>query len=119
MTYCDTVVCDLSFSLRLKRSVDILIFNPPYVVTPPDEMEGNGISISWAGGKDGREVVDRFLPAVDDLLSPTGIFFLVAIEENKPLGIIRSMSSRGFRGEVAWKERCGIEVLYVLCFFRS
>ncbi len=55
---------DLVSSLRLRGLVDLLLFNPPYVVTPPEEMEGCGISISWAGGRDGRQVIDRFLPQV-------------------------------------------------------
>ncbi len=37
--------------------LDIIIFNPPYVVTPPGELESaqqmKGIEASWAGGEDG------------------------------------------------------------------
>ena len=53
-----TKIVQTSFAdcLVLEGQVNVLLFNPPYVVTPPDEMEGCGISISWAGGKRGREV---------------------------------------------------------------
>ena len=50
----DVVRTDLAGSLRLSGKVDLLLFNPPYVATPREEMEGSGISISWAGGVDGR-----------------------------------------------------------------
>ena len=41
-----------------------------------------GIEASWAGGEKGREVMDRFLPHVHQLLSPRGLFYLIIIKEN-------------------------------------
>jgi release factor glutamine methyltransferase len=41
--------------------VDILVWNPPYVPTPSEEVHTAGITQSWAGGIDGREIVDKFL----------------------------------------------------------
>ncbi len=49
---------------RLFESVDILIFNPPYVVTPPEEVGSHSIEAAWAGGIDGRQVTDRLMPLI-------------------------------------------------------
>ena len=64
---------------RMAGQADILVFNPPYVVTSSDEVVFNPeiitslsdpatdrlIAASWAGGVAGREVVDRFWPTLD------------------------------------------------------
>ena len=116
----DIIVTSLSSGMRLKGCVDVLLFNPPYVVTPDEEMEGDGISISWAGGKDGRIVIDQFLKFVPDLLSPKGVLFLVLIEENKPQEVIQILKNMyGLSGSVVAKERCGIEILYILLVRRA
>ncbi|KAJ3327308.1 HemK methyltransferase member 2 [Blyttiomyces sp. JEL0837] len=69
---------------RLRNKVDVLLFNPPYVVTPSSEVGSKGIEAAWAGGIDGREVLDQFLPQIAQLLSPTGAFYLVTIRDNRP-----------------------------------
>lgn len=47
---------------------DVVVFNPPYVPTSAEELDaavaGGGIEASWAGGADGRVVIDRFLAVV-------------------------------------------------------
>lgn len=51
------------------------------------------------------------------LLSPTGVFYLVAVAENKPLDIISRMRTEyGLAGEVVLKRRAGGELLYILRF---
>lgn len=71
---------------QMAGKVDLLVFNPPYVVTPDEEVERKDIATAWAGGKNGRRVIDRLLPMIPTLLSNGGVAFMVVIPENKPQG---------------------------------
>ncbi|KAF6120514.1 N-6 adenine-specific DNA methyltransferase 1 [Phyllostomus discolor] len=103
----------------MKEKVDLLVFNPPYVVTPSEEVGSHGIEAAWAGGRNGREVMDRFFPVVPDLLSPRGLFYLVTIKENNPEEILRTMRMKGLQGTAALSRRAGREMLSVLRFAKS
>ncbi|XP_014681571.1 PREDICTED: hemK methyltransferase family member 2-like isoform X1 [Priapulus caudatus] len=104
---------------RLQEKVDILLFNPPYVVTPSDEVGGRGIEASWAGGTNGREVTDRLLPLIGKLLSRTGLFYLVIIKENIQDEIEEEMRRQGLHMAVVLSRRSGPEQLRVLRFSRA
>lgn len=73
------------FLPEMEGKIDVIIFNPPYVPTPQDEVLGNGIEASWAGGKDGRVVFDRAVPQIANLLSrPCGVAYVITVDDNKP-----------------------------------
>jgi len=117
----ELIKCDLLSAVedRLKNSIDILIFNPPYVVTTTEEISDSNLSRAWAGGIDGREVIDRVLPLISHFLSMNGVFYLVVINENKPLEIEKVMDSYGFTMTIVLSRRCGSERLSVLKFIRN
>lgn len=73
----DVVNTDLfgSFTDRLMNSIDIILFNPPYVPTLDEEhaisragaagsSSSNAIYAAWAGGEDGMRTTNIFLANV-------------------------------------------------------
>ncbi|KIJ21476.1 hypothetical protein PAXINDRAFT_63754 [Paxillus involutus ATCC 200175] len=120
------ITCDLSgpLSPRLRHSVDIILFNPPYVPTDHDEasyaQDSAGIAGSWAGGADGMEITNRFLDNVGDLLSDRGKFYLVALAQNNIPEIRQKMqNSFHLNSEVVIQRRAGRENLHIVRFSRS
>ncbi len=81
------VQMDLLSAMR-PGTVDVLVFNPPYVPTSEEELAEAvataDISAAWAGGPRGRLVLDRLIPAVGAALSPSGLFYLLGVAENEP-----------------------------------
>ena len=112
--------CDLVGPImdRLEKSIDILLFNPPYVVTEGEELGSNGIEAAWAGGKDGREVMNRIFPLLDRLLSKSGVFYLVCIKPNRIEDIGAVLKTHGFQMTIVLNRKAGIENLFVLKFVR-
>jgi len=82
---------------RLQGKIDVLLFNPPYVpsegpvplLSEVAEDTEKALEAAWAGGYDGRHWIDMLLPQVRALLSPTGAFYMVVVDENKPAEIMR------------------------------
>ena len=58
---------------RLQHSIDLLVFNPPYVPTYDSEAENaqedRGIAGAWAGGTDGMQITDILLEQLDVCIS--------------------------------------------------
>ncbi|KAK0465245.1 S-adenosyl-L-methionine-dependent methyltransferase [Desarmillaria tabescens] len=112
------------FHRRLKNAIDVILFNPPYVPTDLEEalnaQSKSRIEGSWAGGHDGMDVTDRFLDVVNELLSPRGRFYLVALKQNDIPNIQRRMQDKfGLISEAVLQRRAGSEHLFILRFQRA
>ncbi|XP_013776500.1 hemK methyltransferase family member 2-like [Limulus polyphemus] len=114
----EPVVTDLTSAVRsrLLSQVDLLVFNPPYVVTPSEEVGTQSLQAAWAGGIKGRQVMDRFFPFVPQLLSTKGLFYIVVLKDNNPDEITEFMFGQGLKMNNVLSRRCGIEHLSVLRF---
>lgn len=122
----DPITCDLAQPLktRLQHSVDVILFNPPYVPTDTEEalhaQSDASISGSWAGGMDGMEITNRFLDDVESLMSENGLFYLIVLEENNISEICRRMVRNfNLQSQVIIERRAGREFLKVLRFSRG
>lgn len=119
--YINIVNCDLLEPLidRLRNKIDVLLFNPPYVVTEADELGSKNLQASWAGGSDGRQVMNRVFNQLNNILSKNGVFYLVAVKQNKIDEIDKLLNELGFKTEVIMNRRAGIENLFILKFTRK
>ncbi|KAF6766096.1 methylase [Ephemerocybe angulata] len=113
----------LPLQQRLRGSVDVVLFNPPYVPTSFEEAQMSqnqgDIGGAWAGGWDGMAVTNKFLEQVEELLSPQGRFYLVALKQNNVPEIRQRMEDRfKLHSEVVIERRAGREYLYIIRFTR-
>ena len=98
----EVVLSDL-VSACAPKSLDILVFNPPYVVSPDEEIGGcdrfGKISAAWAGGARGRLVIDRLIGVVAGVMAPGGLFYMVLEEQNVPAEVVALLRAEGLTGE--------------------
>ena len=115
------------FFVSSLRQVDVLIFNPPYVETPKEELEEaqqtKGIAASWAGGEDGADVVYECLQFLLDnrqKFSEEFRFVLLLSRVNKPKKMARWCSKRGLQMKTVLEKNCqGESLLIVLVTFQK
>ncbi|OQV23499.1 putative HemK methyltransferase family member 2 [Hypsibius exemplaris] len=118
----DTVLGNLATGLLpvSHGTVDLILFNPPYVVTTTEELEtGDLASKAWAGGVNGREVLDKFFPQAVELLSRDGAMYCVALKENNIEDIQATVSALGLQTDIILSRRCRNELLHILRFTRK
>lgn len=60
---------------NVKGNFDVIIFNPPYL--PEDKREDKESSRATTSGKNGSEIINRFLKDAKKYLKKNGIIFLV------------------------------------------
>lgn len=96
-SYLSSVCSDLCSNLRPK-SVDVLVFNPPYVPSEqlpllPNvdrvyrdrfEHDSHLLSLSYDGGEDGMETTNRLLAQIPSVLSAHGVAYVLLCAQNKP-----------------------------------
>ena len=67
--------CDLFAGIC--GTFDLILFNPPYLPTAPDERIDDWFEYALDGGEDGRETIKRFLADAPAFLSKNGRILLL------------------------------------------
>lgn len=113
--YLDSLTGNLTTPLR-DGSVDMLVFNPPYVPTaelpilPGEEDENAGreldlLALTYAGGPDGMATTDRLLDLLEMVLSEDrGVAYVLLCAQNRPEAVAEKLRLGGY-GEkgIRWK----------------
>ncbi|KAL7713169.1 N6-DNA-methyltransferase [Entamoeba marina] len=101
------------------ESVDLFVYNPPYVPTPQEELNHSYIALSWAGGIDGREKIDCVIEKIWDILSPNGVAYVILIQDNNPAEVMKNAVAHGLIPKVIDSCKLETEKLYVIRFIPS
>ncbi|OBA16572.1 uncharacterized protein OGAPODRAFT_23895 [Ogataea polymorpha] len=119
----DSIQGDLTSSLR-PASVDLLIFNPPYVPSPfvptvPESAEDQTwLDLALDGGNDGMAVTNRLLQSLGKILAPKGQAYILFCARNNPSMVAEQFlkDHPSFRVEKMIERKAGWEVLSVYLF---
>ena len=102
----------------MKSSVDILLCNPPYVATEQSEAGHDDISAAWAGGDLGMNVTKEVIDCLNDVLSDSGVAYIVLEQCNKPQQVLEYIRKLKLMCEVIIERRAGREFLKVVKIVR-
>ncbi|MFQ3283834.1 MAG: release factor glutamine methyltransferase [Natronomonas sp.] len=72
-------------------SFDMVVFNPPYLPTPPEQEWDDPLEHALSGGEDGRRVIRPFMADLGRVLRPAGRAYL----------LVSSLTDIGAVGELA------------------
>jgi len=108
----DFICGDLFNPLRENLCFTLIIFNPPYL--PSEEKPEEWLEYAWAGGVDGRSVIDRFLMALPRHLKHGGRLLMVQSSLSDIEKTITLLRERGFKVEVIKESRLFFEVIALI-----
>lgn len=93
---------------RIKDKYDIIFFNPPYLVS--DKIEHTALD----GGKEGREIIDKFLLSFDKHLNEKDLVLLLHTDYNNLEKTRKILKKKSFSCKIVTKQHLFFEELYIL-----
>jgi release factor glutamine methyltransferase len=108
----DVVRTDLFAGIR--GPFDVVVFNPPYLPTGPEERMDDWLEYALDGGESGRAVIERFARTVGNVLAPDGRILLLISSLTGLSEVQELFAGLGYSSVIAMQEIVEDEVLYVL-----
>jgi release factor glutamine methyltransferase len=99
---------DLFHPINPNERFSLILFNAPYLPSEPDE-ERNWIGKSWAGGRNGRKVIDRFVTDAPNFLAAVGKILLVQSSLSNVNRTIEMFGELGLRATVVAQVKVAFE----------
>lgn len=98
---------------------DLILFNPPYLPTFPEERIDDWLEYALDGGPTGRAVIERFVAGIGRVLSPFGRILLLVSSLTDPDAVRELFALQGFVSFVVDTEPLEDETLFVLRAMRD
>jgi release factor glutamine methyltransferase len=89
---------DLLSSVNPTVKFDSILFNAPYL--PVERETAPWLEHSWAGGKTGRQVIDRFIDEAAEHLTPEGQILLMQSSLSDFDKTLQRFSAKGLNSKV-------------------
>ncbi|GLI45641.1 HemK2/MTQ2 family protein methyltransferase [Methanoculleus bourgensis] len=103
----------------LSGPFDLVLFNPPYLPTLPEERIDDWLEYALDGGPTGRAVIERFVADVGRVLAPFGRVLLLVSSLTGPDAVRELFAGQGFVSFIVDSEPLEDETLYVLRAMRD
>jgi release factor glutamine methyltransferase len=112
----DVVRCDLFSGIRGR--FDLILFNPPYLPTQPEERIEDWLEFALDGGATGRGTIARFAASVGGALAPGGRILLLISSLTGLFEVQNLFAGHGFTADVVRQQAVEGEDLFVLRVIR-
>jgi release factor glutamine methyltransferase len=103
----------------LSGPFDLVIFNPPYLPTAPEERIDDWLEHALDGGPTGRAAIERFIADVGRVLTLPGRILLLVSSLTGPDAVRELFAARGFVSFIIDSEPLEGETLFVLRAMRD
>jgi release factor glutamine methyltransferase len=98
----------------IRGPFDLVLFNPPYLPTQPEERMDDWLEYALDGGECGRAVIARFAAEAGRVLAPGGRILLLISSLTGLSEVSEVFTRHGYTAEVVAQQVVEDEVLYVL-----
>ena len=102
----------------IQGSFDLIVFNPPYLPTSPEERIADWLELALDGGESGRDVIERFLTDAGRVLAVDGRILLLISSVTGLSEVIGIAGAHGYGAEIVREQVVEDERLYVLRLYR-
>jgi len=113
----EVVRADLVAPFRT-NSFDVVVCNPPYLPTDPDEEFDDWMEVALSGGESGMAVVKPFLETVSRVLTPDGCVLLLVSSLTGVEDVVEHANQQGFAAVAVADDSFPFETLTVLKLVR-
>jgi release factor glutamine methyltransferase len=108
----EVVQSDLFSGFR--RAFDLVVFNPPYLPTTPDDRIDDWLELALDGGPDGRRTIARFIDGLGSVLARGGRALLLVSSITGMEEVVRMAETAGFSSAYLLERRVEDETLSVI-----
>ena len=104
---------DLFQPIKPNERFSLILFNSPYLPSEPDE-EKSWVGKAWAGGRNGRKIIDRFIMNAPNFLAAGGRIQLVQSSLSDVDRTIQMFSERNLQAMVAAQVKVAFESIVLV-----